>query len=213
MHSLFKRTGYNKIVTTHRNQLIYTVLTNRHVNCIEKYEEYSEHTSKYNNVQNRLQMKNIYQNNQIEEIAQGIHNINNNQIQQCKNKQIVETIATKTNTKYVPINATTTYSLQPLHMLAHHNLTTISHHPDLSLNIDIGVVLAHQQASDVDMPLRASHHKSRPSRLPTYNINTSDFIHTQYTTMLYTTQSQYYYSIDLSQHKRSAQTHLSNNSR
>ena len=86
-----------------------------------------------------------------------LHNINNHQMQSCNNKQIIETIATNTKPKYVPISVTTHITI--VHQV--HNC------PHLSFNIDIGVVLAHQHASCVDMTPRASQDKSGASILPT----------------------------------------------
>ena len=76
---------------------------------------------------------------------------------------------------------------QPLNTCSHITTQHQSHNrPYRILNIDASVEFAQQHASCVDMTIRACPHKNRPSILPTYNINTSDHIHTQYTTMLST---------------------------
>ena len=75
----------------------------------------------------------------------------------------------------------------PLNTCSHIATQYQSHYRSyIILNIDISMEFASQHASCVDMTSRASIHKSRESTLPTYNINKSDPIHTQYTPMLYT---------------------------
>ena len=64
---------------------------------------------------------------------------------------------------------------QPLNTCSHIATQLQSHYrPYIISNIDVSVEFAHQHASCVDITTRASIHKSRASKLPTYNINTSD---------------------------------------
>ena len=53
-------------------------------------------------------MKNICQNNEIEQIAQGLKNIINNQMQWRNNEKTDTNYGCKLKTKYVPISVTTT---------------------------------------------------------------------------------------------------------
>ena len=133
---------------------------------------------------NKLENEKYAPKKEIGEIAQRIHNINSNQMHCCNNKHI-QTIVTNTNTKNVSISATANHHNHHVHAHTMNLAHTCSHitiqlqsryryRPHLILNIDVCVVLAHQHASDVDMTINASQHKSRVSILTTYKINKSD---------------------------------------
>ena len=81
-------------------------------------------------------MKNIYQENKIEQIARGLKNIINTQMQWCNNKKNDTNYGDNMETKYVPISATTTTfptttttRTATKHMLAHHHTVPISLSP------------------------------------------------------------------------------------
>ena len=106
---------------------------------------------------------------------------------------------------------TTTTRTTTKHMLAHHHTKQSHYRPYHILNVNVSVEFSQQHASCVDMTILASQHKSSFSKLPTYNINTSDH-HTHNALQCSTPSYNYYCKIDQHQHKRSTYTHLSNKS-
>ena len=71
--------------------------------------------------------------NEIEQIAQGLKNIINKQIQWCNNKKMIQVRVTNMETKYAPISVTmtfpttiTTTRTATKHMLTHHHTVPIS---------------------------------------------------------------------------------------
>ena len=122
-------------------------------------------------------MKNIYQENEIEQIAQGLKNIINTPIQWCNNKKWYKLgwQIWKTNMCQYPRQRPLPHGAQPLNTCSHITTQLQSpYRPYLILNIDVSVEFARQHASYVDMTPQANPHKSRLSTLPSYNINTSD---------------------------------------
>ena len=126
-------------------------------------------------------MKNIHQENEIEQIAQGLKNIINTPIQWCNNKKWYKLgwQIWKTNMcqypRQRPHSQPPPLRSKPLNTCSHIATQKQSHYrPYIVLNIDVSVEFARQHASYVDMIIRASQHKSRAPTLPTYNINTSD---------------------------------------
>ena len=128
-------------------------------------------------------MKNIHQENEIEQIAQGLKNIikTPTPIQWCNNKKMIQTMVTtwKPNMCQYPRQRPSSQPplplAQPLNTCSHIATQNQSNYrPYLALNIDVSVEFAQQHASCVDVTIPASIHKSRVSTLPTYNINTSD---------------------------------------
>ena len=97
------------------------------------------------------------------------------------NENMIQTMVTKSKPnmcQYLQLRSHSQPPLprpQPLNTCSH-IITQLQSHcrPYHILNIDISVKLAQQHASCVDLTIRASIHKSRHSKLPTYNINTSD---------------------------------------
>ena len=108
------------------------------------------------------------------------------------NENMIQTMVTNTKPNLCQYQQQRPHSQPPLqhaHPLnkCSHIATLYQYHyrPYRILNIDFSVEFAQQHASFVDMTIHACPHKNRVSALPTYNINTSDHIYTQYTAMLF----------------------------